>query len=159
MRGSATNAIVAPGRPCAYQGSHAHRWGHAWSGRERSVAALLAERLRGTTSPIARRIYELATAHGKRVQALGGAKNHAIVLPDADLDLTADGLISAGYGSAGQRCMAVSVAVAVGDIADRLVEMLAERIDRLIVGPGSDPEAEMGAPRERGPSRPCRRLR
>jgi malonate-semialdehyde dehydrogenase (acetylating) / methylmalonate-semialdehyde dehydrogenase len=96
------------------------------------------------STPIARRIYELASAHGKRVQALGGAKNHAIVLPDADLDLTADGLISAGYGSAGQRCMAVSVAVAVGDIADQLVEMLAERIDRLIVGPGSDPEAEMG---------------
>src|SRR6185312_3331237 len=73
------------------------------------------------STPIARYVYETGTAHGKRVQALGGAKNHAVVLPAADLDLAADGLISAGYGSAGQRCMAVSVAVTVGDIAEPLI--------------------------------------
>src|SRR5262249_15408700 len=69
------------------------------------------------STPIARYVHDTASAHGKRVQALGGAKNHAVVLPDADLELAADGLVSAGYGSAGQRCMAVSVAVAVGDVA------------------------------------------
>src|SRR3954468_4364909 len=83
------------------------------------------------STPVARHIYETGTAHGKRVQALGGAKNHAVVLPDADLDLTADGLVSAAYGSAGQRCMAVSVAVTVGDVADELVEKVRERIERL----------------------------
>jgi malonate-semialdehyde dehydrogenase (acetylating)/methylmalonate-semialdehyde dehydrogenase len=96
------------------------------------------------STPIARYVYETGTAHGKRVQALGGAKNHAIVLPDADLDLAADGLISAGYGSAGQRCMAVSVVVAVGDIAEPLIDKLRERIDALTVGDGIDPGSEMG---------------
>jgi malonate-semialdehyde dehydrogenase (acetylating)/methylmalonate-semialdehyde dehydrogenase len=96
------------------------------------------------STPIARYVYETGTAHGKRVQALGGAKNHAIVLPDADLDLAADGLISAGYGSAGQRCMAVSVVVTVGGIAEPLIERLQERIDALTVGDGTDPGSEMG---------------
>jgi malonate-semialdehyde dehydrogenase (acetylating)/methylmalonate-semialdehyde dehydrogenase len=96
------------------------------------------------STPVARHVYETATSHGKRVQALGGAKNHAIVLPDADLDLAADGLISAAYGSAGERCMAVSVAVAVGDVVEPLIEQLRERIWQLRVGDGSDPGAEMG---------------
>jgi len=96
------------------------------------------------STPIARHVYETATAHGKRVQALGGAKNHAVVLPDADLDLAADGLVSAGYGSAGQRCMAVSVAVAVGASAEPLMERLRERIAALRVGDGLDPASEMG---------------
>jgi malonate-semialdehyde dehydrogenase (acetylating) / methylmalonate-semialdehyde dehydrogenase len=96
------------------------------------------------STPIARHVYETGTAHGKRVQALGGAKNHAVVLPDADLGLAADGLVSAGYGSAGQRCMAVSVAVAVGAIADPLVAAICERIARLRVGDGFDPASEMG---------------
>ena len=96
------------------------------------------------STPIARYVYETATSHGKRVQALGGAKNHAVVLPDADLDLAADGLISAGYGSAGQRCMAVSVVVTVGDVADPLIAKLRERIDALTVGDGIDPGSEMG---------------
>ena len=96
------------------------------------------------STPVARHIYETATAAGKRVQALGGAKNHAVVLPDADLDLAADGLVSAGYGSSGQRCMAVSVAVAVGDVADPLVERIRTRLADLRVGPGTDPEAQMG---------------
>src|SRR3954469_7496773 len=96
------------------------------------------------STPVAQHIYETATAHGKRVQALGGAKNHALVLPDADLDLTADGLVSAAYGSAGQRCMAVSVAVTVGDVADPLIGKIRERIDALKIGPGSDPSSEMG---------------
>jgi malonate-semialdehyde dehydrogenase (acetylating) / methylmalonate-semialdehyde dehydrogenase len=96
------------------------------------------------STPIAKHVYETATAHGKRVQALGGAKNHAIVLPDADLDLAADALVSAGYGSAGQRCMAVSVAVAVGAIADPLIEKIQERIKGLTVGDGFDAASEMG---------------
>jgi malonate-semialdehyde dehydrogenase (acetylating)/methylmalonate-semialdehyde dehydrogenase len=96
------------------------------------------------STPVARYIYETGTAHGKRVQALGGAKNHAIVLPDADLDLAADGLVSAAYGSAGQRCMAVSVAVTVGDVAEPLLDKIAERIAKLKVGPGTDPSSEMG---------------
>ncbi len=96
------------------------------------------------STPIARYVHETATAHGKRVQALGGAKNHAIVLPDADLELAADGLVSAGYGSAGQRCMAVSVAVAVGDIADALVGAIRERMAKLTVGDGTDPASDMG---------------
>jgi malonate-semialdehyde dehydrogenase (acetylating)/methylmalonate-semialdehyde dehydrogenase len=96
------------------------------------------------STPIARYVYETATAHGKRVQALGGAKNHAVVLPDADLELTADSLISAGYGSAGQRCMAVSVAVAVGDVADPLLDRLEQRIARLRVGDGRDASSDMG---------------
>jgi len=96
------------------------------------------------STPIARHVYETATAAGKRVQALGGAKNHAIVLPDADLELAADALVSAGYGSAGQRCMAVSVAVAVGAIAEPLIAAIRERIDGLTVGDGFDPVSEMG---------------
>ena len=96
------------------------------------------------STPVARYIYETGTSHGKRVQALGGAKNHAVVLPDADLDLAADGLVSAAYGSAGQRCMAVSVAVAVGDVAEPLLGKIEERIAKLKVGPGTDPASEMG---------------
>ena len=96
------------------------------------------------STPVARHVYETATAHGKRVQALGGAKNHAIVLPDADLELAADSLISAGYGSAGQRCMAVSVAVAVGDVIDPLLVALQQRIARLRVGDGRDASSDMG---------------
>ncbi len=96
------------------------------------------------STPIARYVHETASRHGKRVQALGGAKNHMVVMPDADLDQAVDALIGAAYGSAGERCMAVSVAVAVGSIADRLVERLAERVPRIRVGPGVDRAAEMG---------------
>jgi malonate-semialdehyde dehydrogenase (acetylating)/methylmalonate-semialdehyde dehydrogenase len=96
------------------------------------------------STPVARHIYETGTAHGKRVQALGGAKNHAVVLPDADLDLAADGLVSAAYGSAGQRCMAVSVAVTVGEVADPLIAKVRERIGALTVGPGTDAGSDMG---------------
>ncbi|HEX5909489.1 MAG TPA: CoA-acylating methylmalonate-semialdehyde dehydrogenase [Thermoleophilaceae bacterium] len=96
------------------------------------------------STPIARHIYETATAHGKRVQALGGAKNHAVVLPDADLDVAADALVSAGYGSAGQRCMAVSVAVAVGDVAEPLIAKVRERMAALTVGDGADEGSDMG---------------
>jgi len=96
------------------------------------------------STPIAKYIYETGTAQGKRVQALGGAKNHALVLPDADLDLAADSLVSAAYGSAGERCMALSVAVAVGDIADPLVEALAVRLPKLVVGDGAAPGTDMG---------------
>jgi malonate-semialdehyde dehydrogenase (acetylating) / methylmalonate-semialdehyde dehydrogenase len=96
------------------------------------------------STPIARHVYETGTRHGKRVQALGGAKNHAVVLPDADLELTADALVSAGYGSAGQRCMAVSVAVVVGDVAEPLLDRVRERIARLRVGDGTDPSSDMG---------------
>ena len=96
------------------------------------------------STPIAQYIYETGTRHGKRVQALGGAKNHMIVLPDADLELAADAAVSAGYGSAGERCMAISVIVAVGDAGDRLVPLLAERIAKLKVGDGSEPGSEMG---------------
>ena len=96
------------------------------------------------STPVARHIYETGTVHGKRVQALGGAKNHMVVLPDADLDIAADAAINAGYGSAGERCMAISVVVAVGDIAERLIEKIAERIDRLTVGPGTDPTSDFG---------------
>jgi malonate-semialdehyde dehydrogenase (acetylating)/methylmalonate-semialdehyde dehydrogenase len=96
------------------------------------------------STPIARHVYTTGTAHGKRVQALGGAKNHMIVLPDADIDVAADAAVSAAYGSAGERCMAVSVVVAVGDAADPLVDAIAQRIPQLRIGPGSDPESEMG---------------
>src|SRR6185369_9376527 len=82
--------------------------------------------------------------NGKRVQALGGAKNHAVVLPDADLDFAADALIGAGYGSAGERCMAISAIVAVGDIGDALVEKLRERAAALKIGPGSGKDIDMG---------------
>ena len=96
------------------------------------------------STPIARYIHDRAGAAGKRVQALGGAKNHAVILPDADLDYAAGQLTAAGYGSAGQRCMAISVAVAVGDAADELVEKLRARTLAVKVGPGLDPESEMG---------------
>ncbi|MBC3193068.1 CoA-acylating methylmalonate-semialdehyde dehydrogenase [Pseudonocardia sp. C8] len=89
------------------------------------------------STPIARYVYETGTAHGKRVQALGGAKNHMVVLPDADLDLAADQAINAGFGSAGERCMAVSALVAVGDIADTLVDKIAERARGLRTGDGT----------------------
>ncbi len=96
------------------------------------------------STPIARHIYSTGAAHGKRVQALGGAKNHLVVMPDADLDQAVEALIGSAYGSAGERCMAISVAVAVGDVADRLVARLAERARALKVGPGTAPDAEMG---------------
>jgi malonate-semialdehyde dehydrogenase (acetylating)/methylmalonate-semialdehyde dehydrogenase len=96
------------------------------------------------STPVARAIYEGGTRNGKRVQALGGAKNHMLVLPDADLDLAADAAVSAGYGSAGERCMAISVVVAVGDAGDRLLPKLEERIAGLHTGPADDSQAEMG---------------
>jgi malonate-semialdehyde dehydrogenase (acetylating) / methylmalonate-semialdehyde dehydrogenase len=96
------------------------------------------------STPIARYVYEHGTAAGKRVQALGGAKNHMVVLPDADTDLAADAAVSAGFGSAGERCMAVSVLVAVGGVADELVGKIADRVAGLRVGPGSDERSEMG---------------
>ncbi|CAG6391619.1 CoA-acylating methylmalonate-semialdehyde dehydrogenase [Streptomyces cocklensis] len=96
------------------------------------------------STPIARYVYETATRHGKRVQALGGAKNHMLVLPDADLDLAADAAVNAGFGAAGERCMAVSVLVAVDPIGDDLVERIKQRIAGLTVGPGSAPDSQMG---------------
>jgi len=96
------------------------------------------------STPIARYIYETGTAQGKRVQALGGAKNHMVVLPDADVDMAADAAVSAAYGAAGERCMAISVAVAVGDVGDRLVDAIAARLPKLRVGNGADPDSEMG---------------
>ncbi len=96
------------------------------------------------STPVARHVHEAASAAGKRVQALGGAKNHAVVMPDADLDLAADQITAAAYGSAGQRCMAISVVVAVGGAADPLVERLADRARAIRVGPGADPSSEMG---------------
>jgi malonate-semialdehyde dehydrogenase (acetylating)/methylmalonate-semialdehyde dehydrogenase len=96
------------------------------------------------STPVARYIYEKAAASGKRVQALGGAKNHLVVLPDAELGQAADAAVSAAFGSAGQRCMAVSVAVAVGGIADELVSAIQDRVVKLRVGPASDSSSEMG---------------
>ena len=96
------------------------------------------------STPIARYVYEQGTKHGKRVQALGGAKNHMIVLPDADMDLAADAAVSAGYGSAGERCMAISVVVTVGDAADRLLPKVRERLADLVVGPGDAEGSQMG---------------
>jgi malonate-semialdehyde dehydrogenase (acetylating)/methylmalonate-semialdehyde dehydrogenase len=96
------------------------------------------------STPIARYIYETGTRAGKRVQALGGAKNHMIVLPDADINMAADAAISAGYGSAGERCMAIATIVAVGSVADPLVEAIKARLPKVKVGPGSDPDSEMG---------------
>lgn len=117
---------------------------------DRSAVARLLEHPRvsavsfvGSTA-IARQIYETATKHGKRVQALGSAKNHMIVLPDADMELAADAAVSAGYGSAGERCMAISVLVAVGTAADQLVPLLRARIATLKVGDGSDAQSDMG---------------
>ena len=96
------------------------------------------------STPIARYVYETGTAHGKRVQALGGAKNHMIVLPDADLDLAADAAVSAGFGSAGERCMAISALVAVDPVGDELIAKISERTRKLTIGPGSDTRSEMG---------------
>jgi malonate-semialdehyde dehydrogenase (acetylating)/methylmalonate-semialdehyde dehydrogenase len=96
------------------------------------------------STPVAKAIYERGTAAGKRVQALGGAKNHMVVLPDADVGSAADAAVSAAYGSAGERCMAVSVVVAVGEVADPLVAAISRRIADIRVGPGTDPEAGMG---------------
>ena len=96
------------------------------------------------STPIARYVYETATKNGKRCQALGGAKNHMIVLPDADIDMAADAAVSAAYGSAGERCMAVSMLVAVGSVADPLVEAIRQRIPNVKVGDGMDPSNEMG---------------
>jgi malonate-semialdehyde dehydrogenase (acetylating) / methylmalonate-semialdehyde dehydrogenase len=96
------------------------------------------------STPIARYVYETGTKAGKRVQALGGAKNHMIVLPDADIGMAADAAVSAGYGSAGERCMAVSVVVAVGDAADPLVDAIKSRLPAVKVGDGLDPSSEMG---------------
>jgi malonate-semialdehyde dehydrogenase (acetylating)/methylmalonate-semialdehyde dehydrogenase len=96
------------------------------------------------STPIAEYIQNTATAHGKRAQALGGAKNHLVVMPDADLDQAVDALIGAAYGSAGERCMAISVCVAVGRIADELVARLAQRARALKIGDGMDPASEMG---------------
>ncbi len=96
------------------------------------------------STPVAKYIYETATRNGKRVQALGGAKNHMLVLPDADINMAADAAVSAGYGAAGERCMAISVVVAVGSVADPLIEAIRERVARIKVGPGLDPASEMG---------------
>jgi malonate-semialdehyde dehydrogenase (acetylating) / methylmalonate-semialdehyde dehydrogenase len=96
------------------------------------------------STPIAKAIYERATANGKRVQALGGAKNHMLVLPDADLNMAADAAVSAAYGSAGERCMAISMVVAVGSIADPLIEAIRERIAKIKIGPGNVEGNEMG---------------
>jgi malonate-semialdehyde dehydrogenase (acetylating) / methylmalonate-semialdehyde dehydrogenase len=117
-------------------------------GDKEAVDALLAHPLVRAVSfvgstPIARYIYETGAAHGKRVQALGGAKNHAVVLPDADLDFATQAIIGAGYGSAGERCMAISAIVAVGDVADALVDRLATRARSVTVGPGNT-DVEMG---------------
>jgi malonate-semialdehyde dehydrogenase (acetylating)/methylmalonate-semialdehyde dehydrogenase len=96
------------------------------------------------STPIARYVYETGTGNGKRVQALGGAKNHMVVLPDADMDLAADAAVSAAYGSAGERCMAVSVVVAVGSAGDELIDRITSRIADLTVGPGTDADSDMG---------------
>ncbi|HEX5190233.1 MAG TPA: CoA-acylating methylmalonate-semialdehyde dehydrogenase [Streptosporangiaceae bacterium] len=96
------------------------------------------------STPVARYVSEVGTAAGKRVQALGGAKNHMVVLPDADLDLAADAAVSAGFGSAGERCMAISVLVAVDPIGDELIGKIRERVAKLTVGPGDRPDSEMG---------------
>jgi malonate-semialdehyde dehydrogenase (acetylating)/methylmalonate-semialdehyde dehydrogenase len=96
------------------------------------------------STPIARYVYTTATSHGKRCQALAGAKNHMVVLPDADIEMAADAAVSAGYGSAGERCMAISLVVAVGDAAEPLVDAIVERIPKIKVGDGTQPDVEMG---------------
>ena len=96
------------------------------------------------STPIAKYVYETGASNGKRIQALGGAKNHMLVLPDADLDLAADAAVSAAYGSAGERCMAISVVAAVGDIADPLIDAISTRMDKLTIGDGTDADSEMG---------------
>ncbi len=119
------------------------------NGDKEAVDALLEHELVRAISfvgstPIARYIYTTGAANGKRVQALAGAKNHMVVLPDADIGMAADAAVSAGYGSAGERCMAISVIVAVGDVADPLIDAIKERTDRLVIGDGTDPASEMG---------------
>jgi malonate-semialdehyde dehydrogenase (acetylating)/methylmalonate-semialdehyde dehydrogenase len=96
------------------------------------------------STPIARYIYETGTKNGKRVQALGGAKNHMVVLPDADIGMAADAAVSAAYGSAGERCMAISVVVAVGDAGDRIVDAIKDRLPDIKIGNGMEPDSEMG---------------
>ena len=96
------------------------------------------------STPVARHVFTTGTASNKRVQALGGAKNHMVVLADADLDIAADAAINAGFGSAGERCMAISVVVAVGDVGDALVEKIVDRLDKLVVGAGTDPASDFG---------------
>jgi len=96
------------------------------------------------STPIAKYVYENCAKNEKRVQALGGAKNHCVVMPDCDLDQAVNGLMGAAYGSAGERCMAQSVAVAVGNIGDKLVENLSKRVESLKIGPGMDKKSEMG---------------
>ena len=96
------------------------------------------------STPVAKYIYETAAKNGKRVQALGGAKNHLVVMPDANLDQAVDGIMGAAYGSAGERCMAVSVAVAVGDIADKMIENISNKAESLKVAPWTDSSAQMG---------------
>jgi malonate-semialdehyde dehydrogenase (acetylating)/methylmalonate-semialdehyde dehydrogenase len=96
------------------------------------------------STPVARHVYETATRNGKRCQALGGAKNHMVVLPDADVDMAADAAVSAAYGSAGERCMAISQVVAVGPVADELIGAIEKRIPDVKVGDGMDPDSEMG---------------
>ena len=118
-------------------------------GDKEAVDALLAHPMVKAVSfvgstPIAKYIYETGARHGKRVQALGGAKNHAVVMPDADLEFATEAIIGAGYGSAGERCMAISAVVAVGDVADSLVEKLAARAQRVTTGPGHAANIEMG---------------
>ena len=120
------------------------------NGDRTAVDAILAEpRIQAVSfvgsTPVAEHVYRSGTAAGKRVQALGGAKNHMVVMPDADMEQASDALMGAAFGSAGERCMAVSVAVAVGDrVGDALVERLSPRIENLKIGPWNDPEAEMG---------------
>jgi malonate-semialdehyde dehydrogenase (acetylating)/methylmalonate-semialdehyde dehydrogenase len=96
------------------------------------------------STPVARHVYETGTSHGKRVQALGGAKNHMIVLPDADVDMAADAAVSSAYGSAGERCMAISVVVPVGDVAEPLVQAILDRLPKVRIGDGMDVDSEMG---------------
>jgi malonate-semialdehyde dehydrogenase (acetylating) / methylmalonate-semialdehyde dehydrogenase len=96
------------------------------------------------STPVAENIYQTATHHGKRVQAFGGAKNHCVLMPDADLDQAVDALLGAAYGSAGERCMAISAVVAVGNVADAFIDKLAPRVRALKIGPGTAPETEMG---------------
>ena len=96
------------------------------------------------STPVAKAIYEAGTRNGKRVQALGGAKNHMVVLPDADIGMAADAAVSAAFGSAGERCMAISVVVAVGDVADPLIDAIKERMAAIKIGPGSETGSEMG---------------
>ena len=119
------------------------------NGDKEAVDALLADPEVAAVSfvgstPVAEYVYATGSARGKRVQALGGAKNHMVTMPDADLDQAADALMGAAYGSAGERCMAVSVAVAVGGSAEPLIERLKPRVEALRIGPYTDPEAEMG---------------